>query len=67
MSSIDCYSGEEIQALRELNGLSQAALASLLNASYSTVQKWERGTRHPNGPSLKLLSLLEHKGLEILL
>jgi len=28
------------------------------------VQKWEQGQKRPNGPSLKLLDLVDRKGLE---
>jgi putative transcriptional regulator len=28
------------------------------------VSQWERGEKKPSGPSLKLLSLVKHKGLE---
>jgi putative transcriptional regulator len=31
------------------------------------VRKWELGDKHPSGPSLKLLDLLERKGLEAVL
>ena len=31
------------------------------------VRKWEGGEKHPSGPSLKLLSLLDRKGLEAVL
>ena len=30
----------------------------------STVQKWETGDKKPSGPSLKLLNLIDRKGLE---
>jgi putative transcriptional regulator len=43
--------------------ISQAVLAAVLNTSVSTVQKWEIGEKQPNGPSLKLLSLIERKGV----
>jgi putative transcriptional regulator len=42
-------------------------LASVLNTSTSTVRKWEIGDKQPSGPSLKLLNLLERKGLEAVL
>ena len=32
--------------------------------SLSTVRKWEVGDKKPGGPSLKLLNLIERKGLE---
>ncbi|MFO1433789.1 MAG: helix-turn-helix domain-containing protein [Candidatus Competibacteraceae bacterium] len=61
------YSSEKIRALRERHNLSQAVLASVLNTSLSTVRQWEIGKKHPSGPSLKLLDLLDRKGLEALL
>jgi putative transcriptional regulator len=39
----------------------------VLNTSLSTVRQWEIGDKHPSGPSQKLLSLLERKGLEALI
>lgn len=61
------YDSEKIRALRENLKLSQAVLAAVLNTSISTVRKWELGDKHPSGPSLKLLNLLERKGLEAVL
>ena len=61
------YDGGKIRALRDRLQLSQAVLAAVLNTSLSTVRKWEVGDKHPSGPSLKLLSLLERKGLEAVL
>ena len=60
------YDSKQIRALRERYNLSQAVLASVLNTSLSTVRKWEIGEKHPSGPSLKLLSLLDRKGLDAL-
>jgi len=58
------YDAAKIRALRKGLHLSQAVLASLLNTSLSTVRKWEVGDKRPSGPSLKLLNLIERKGLE---
>lgn len=38
--------------------------AAVLNTSLSTVQKWEVGDKKPSGPSLKMLNLIERKGLQ---
>ena len=67
LDPIPPYDGEQIRALRERVKLSQAVLASVLNTSPSTVRKWEIGEKHPSGPSLKLLNLLDRKGLEAVL
>lgn len=60
------YSSRKIRALRERHKISQAVLAAVLNTSLSTVRQWEIGEKHPSGPSLKLLDLLDRKGLEAL-
>ena len=61
------YDGLKIRALRDHLQLSQAVLAAVLNTSLSTVRKWEINEKHPSGPSLKLLNLLDRKGLEAVL
>ncbi|WP_345796588.1 DNA-binding transcriptional regulator [Castellaniella sp. MT123] len=58
---------QRIKQLRQREHLSQAVFAAVLNISVSTVQKWEIGDKKPSGPSLKLLSLIERKGLEAVL
>jgi len=50
-------SGEEIHALREREGVSQAVLAHHLNVGAKLVSDWERGAKQPSGPSLKLLAM----------
>lgn len=60
------YSAAQIKRLRKKYKASQAVFAAYLNTSTSTVQKWEQGQKKPNGPSLKLLNLVEKKGLEAL-
>ena len=57
-------SPEEIKSLRERAHVSQAVFAAMLNISPSTVQKWEAGAKKPGGPSLKMLNLIERKGIE---
>lgn len=61
------FDAARIRALRERLNLSQAVLATVLNTSASTVRKWELGDKSPSGPSLKLLDLLERKGLTAVL
>jgi putative transcriptional regulator len=69
LQPVKTLSGAQIKRLRTRLRVSQAVFAAYLNTSPSTVQKWERGEKKPNGPSLKLLKLLnlvERKGLEVL-
>ena len=67
LAPVPAYSGKKIRALRDRHKLSQAVLASMLNTSLSTVRQWEIGDKRPSGPSLKLLNLLDRKGLEALI
>ena len=60
------YTPAQIKRIRAKNKASQAVFAAYLNTSPSTVQKWEQGQKKPNGPSLKLLNLVDQKGLETL-
>ena len=57
------FTAEEIQALRKREQVSQAVFARYLNVSKDSVSQWERGEKRPAGSSLKLLSLIERKGL----
>ena len=57
------YTHRAIVRIRRKLKLSQAALARFLNTSTSTIQKWERGDKKPSGPALKLLHLVDEKGL----
>jgi putative transcriptional regulator len=56
---------EKIRALRERENASQAVFAAYLNVTPGLVSKWERGEKRPQGASLKLLSLVDKSGLEI--
>ncbi|HEY5900424.1 MAG TPA: DNA-binding transcriptional regulator [Burkholderiales bacterium] len=60
------YSAYEIKRLRLKEKASQAVFAAYLNTSVSTVQKWEIGEKKPSGPALKLLDLVDRKGLKVL-
>lgn len=60
------YTAKQIQRIRLRSQASQAVFAAYLNTSPSTVQKWEAGQKKPNGPSLKLLNLVEQQGLHVL-
>jgi putative transcriptional regulator len=57
---------QQIKAIRERNHLSQPVFARYLNTSESTIQKWESGIKKPSGMAVKLLSIVEKHGLEVL-
>ncbi len=53
-----------IRALRKRERVSQAVFALYLNVSTGLISQWERGEKHPAGASLKLLTLVQEKGLQ---
>ena len=54
----------EIRAIREKAGVSQAVFAEHLGVTTGLISKWECGDKHPSRMALKLLSLVNTKGLE---
>lgn len=56
----------EIKRLRESHHVSQPVFARYLNTSESTVEKWETGAKKPSGMALKLLTIVQKHGLQVL-
>jgi len=56
----------EIKRLRVQLKVSQPVFARYLNTSESTVEKWETGAKKPSGMALKLLTVVQKHGLQIL-
>jgi len=67
LPEIKDYSAEEIKRIRLKSGVSQPVFAAYLNASASTVRQWEQAKKHPQGTALKLINIIEKKGLEALM
>lgn len=63
---VKVLSPKQIKAIRLKEKVSQDVFAHYLNASPSTVKKWEQGIKKPQGISLKILNLISQKGLAIL-
>ena len=64
LSPVHDFRPNEIKRLRLRERVSQAVFAAYLNITASTIKKWETGEKHPKGTSLKLLNLIEKKGLK---
>jgi putative transcriptional regulator len=67
LPEVSKLSANQIKRIRRANNASQSAFAAYLNTSKSTVQQWEQGVKTPNGISLKLLNMVEKKGIEVLI
>ena len=64
LTAVPSLKPKEIRALRLREGASQAVFARYLNVTTGLVSQWERGEKHPQGASLKLLALVAKNGLQ---
>ncbi len=60
------YTAKDVRRIRQSANVSQAVFAAVLNVGKATVAAWEQGGKEPSGPALKLLELVERKGLSAL-
>ena len=65
MPPVEPLAPDQIKQIRDTSRVSQAVFARLLNTSLSTVQKWEIGQKKPTGTALKLLHLVQKRGLDV--
>ena len=56
----------QIRELRNRVRVSQGVFAALLNVNPSTVQKWEQGKVKPQNAALRLLNIIDSKGIDVL-
>jgi putative transcriptional regulator len=58
---------EQIRTIRARAKMSQAVFARHLNLTVGYISQLERGTKHPTGAALALLSVIKRKGIEAIL
>jgi putative transcriptional regulator len=63
ITPIEVMLPEQIKALRIREHISQPLFARCLNVSKNLVSDRERGVKKPGGPALRLLTVIQHKGL----
>lgn len=51
------FQPDDIRGVRGKLGLSQSEFALLIGVSVATLQNWEQGRRHPEGPARALLRI----------
>ena len=64
LTPVHVLTPEEIKAIRAREHISQPVFARYLNVSKNLVSDWERGVKKPGGPALRLLTVIQKKGLE---
>lgn len=63
LTPIETLSPEAIRELRMREHISQPVFARYLNVSKNLISDWERGVKKPGGPALRLLTVIQKKGL----
>lgn len=64
LTPIQILEPEEIKQIRQREHISQPVFARYLNVSKNLVSDWERGVKKPGGPALRLLTVIQKKGLK---
>jgi len=63
---VKAYKPQEIRQIRLRYRVSQAVFAAYLNVSKTSVASWESGWKKPGSTAVKLLNLVDRKGIEAL-
>jgi putative transcriptional regulator len=66
LTKTEALTADEIRAIREKAGVSQAVFAEHLGITTGLVSKWECGEKNPSRMALKLLALVKAKGLDVI-
>ena len=64
LSPVKTYQPNEIKEIRLRYRVSQAVFAAYLNVSKTSVANWESGGKKPGPAAVKLLNLVDRKGIE---
>lgn len=57
---------DDIRRIRAKAQMTQPKFADFLRVGTSTVAQWEQGRKTPSGPAMRLLDLIDRKGVEVL-
>jgi len=63
LTPVQVLAPEEIKQIRAREHISQPVFARYLNVSKNLVSDWERGVKKPGGAALRLLTVIQKKGL----
>jgi len=66
LTSVHEFTPTQVRNLRLKYNLSLPVFAQYFNVSDKLVKKWEQGDSAPRGAALKMLTIAEKKGLEVI-
>jgi len=64
LTPVKAYKPQEIKRIRMRCRVSQGVFAAYLNVSKTSVAGWESGVKKPGPAAVKLLNLVDRKGIE---
>src|SRR5690606_11998352 len=64
LTAVESITPEDIRSIRAREHISQPVFARYLNVSKGLVSDLERGVKKPGGPALRLLTVVQKKGLQ---
>lgn len=67
LAPVETLSPDEIRSIREQEDVPQRIFARYMNVSKNLISDWECGKRRPGGPALRLLTIVQKKGLQAIL
>ena len=65
-SRVKTYGPVDVKRIRSGLHISQSQFAMMIGVSKSTLQNWEQGRRHPDGPARALLCIAEKQPQAVL-
>ncbi len=66
IAKVSDLSPKEIKQIRQRMNVSQGVFAAFMNVATSTIHKWEQGSARPQRSALRLLSIIDSRGIEVL-
>ena len=66
LTTVHEFTPTQVRNQRLKYNLSQPVFAQYFNVSDKLVKKWEQGDSAPRGAALKMLSIADKKGLEVI-
>ncbi len=61
------FTAEDVRRIRAATRLSQPVFAAVLNVGKSTVAQWEQGVKKPSASAVRLLDIIDRKGVDTIL
>ena len=59
VADLDTFTPQQIKAVRTGTGMTQKTFAACIGVSVKSIEAWEGGRSHPDGPARRILGLMK--------